>query len=52
LSIEPKDCIDAQQESHGDGRDDRPHHGRGGRASKDGLAACRWVNAMASLFTL
>lgn len=28
------------------------HIRRGGRASKDGLAACRRVNAMASLFTL
>ncbi len=31
-------------------RDDRPPHGRGGRASKDGLAACRRVNAMANLY--
>ncbi|EGM71504.1 hypothetical protein SOHN41_00416 [Shewanella sp. HN-41] len=28
MSIGPKDCIDAQQESHGDGRADRPPHGR------------------------
>ena len=33
--------------SYGDLRDDRPPHGRGGRASTDGLAACRRVNAMA-----
>ncbi|MGI2222769.1 MULTISPECIES: hypothetical protein [unclassified Shewanella] len=31
----------AQKASHGDLRDDRPPHGRGGRASTDGLAACR-----------
>ncbi|EHC05426.1 hypothetical protein Sbal625DRAFT_2689 [Shewanella baltica OS625] len=40
----------AKKVSHGDLRDDRPPHGRGGRASKDGLAACRRVNAMASLY--
>ncbi|WP_293630074.1 hypothetical protein, partial [Shewanella sp. CG12_big_fil_rev_8_21_14_0_65_47_15] len=32
---------DAKQVSHGGLRDDRPPHGRGGRASKDGLAARR-----------
>jgi hypothetical protein len=32
-------------------RDDRPSHGRDGRASKDGLAACRRVAAMLSLYT-
>ena len=32
---------DVKQVIHGDWRDDRPPHGRGGRASTDGLAACR-----------
>ena len=40
----------AKKVSHGDLRDDRPPHGRGGRASTDGLAARRRVNAMASLY--
>ena len=38
----------AKKVSNGDWRDDRPPHGRGGRASKDGLAARRRANAMAS----
>ena len=41
------DYTNAKKVSQGDLRDDRPPHGRGGRASKDGLAACRRVNAMA-----
>ena len=43
------DYANARKVSHGDLRDDRPPHGRGGRASKDGLAASRRANAMASL---
>jgi hypothetical protein len=39
----------AKKVNHGSLRDDRPSHGRDVRASKDGLAACRQVNAMASL---
>ena len=38
----------AKKVSHGDLRDDRPPHGRGGRASTDGLAARRGANAMAN----
>jgi hypothetical protein len=40
----------AKKVNHGGLRDDRPSHGRDVRASKDGLAACRQVNAMASLY--
>ena len=43
------DYANARKVSHGDLRDDRPPHGRGGRASKDGLAASRRANTMASL---
>ena len=43
------DYANARKVCHGDWRDDRPPHGRGGRASKDGLAASRRANAIASL---
>ncbi|MCS6117302.1 hypothetical protein G3492_23260 [Shewanella baltica] len=43
------DYANARKVCHGDWRDDRPLHGRGGRASKDGLAASQRANAMASL---
>ncbi|PTA50630.1 hypothetical protein C9I43_09030 [Shewanella morhuae] len=49
ISSKQTGFADAKQVSHGDLRDDRPPHGRGGRASKDGLAASRRANAMASL---
>jgi hypothetical protein len=42
--------IQTKKVNHGDLRADRPTHGRVGRASKDGLAACRRVNAMVSLY--
>ena len=44
------DDTNARKASHGDLRDDRPPHGRGGRASKDGLAASRRANAMKSRY--
>jgi len=50
ISLKLTDYVDARKVSHGDLRDDRPPHGRGGRASKDGLAASRRANAMASLY--
>ena len=50
MSFKSTDYTNAKKVSHGDLRDDRPPHGRGGRASKDGLAACRRVNAMANLY--
>jgi hypothetical protein len=37
LSLKLTDYANARKVSHGDLRDDRPPHGRGGRASKDGL---------------
>jgi hypothetical protein len=50
ISLKLTGYTNAKKVRHGDWRDDRPPHGRGGRASKDGLAACRRVNAMASLY--
>ena len=44
------DHTNARKVSHGDLRGDRPPHGRGGRASKDGLAASRRANAMTHLY--
>ena len=49
MPLKPTDYANARKVCHGDWRDDRPPHGRGGRASKDGLAASRRANAMASL---
>ncbi|OUS53104.1 hypothetical protein BM607_004030 [Shewanella sp. SACH] len=49
MSFKSTDYANARKVSHGDLRDDRPPHGRGGRASKDGLAASRRANDMASL---
>ncbi|MDR6962512.1 hypothetical protein [Shewanella putrefaciens] len=49
---ESADYADAQKANHGDGRDDRPPHGRGGRASTDGLAACRRVSTMVGFTTM
>ncbi|KZK67407.1 hypothetical protein A1L58_03525 [Shewanella baltica] len=50
ISFIQTDYTSAQKVSNGDLRDDRPPHGGGGRASKDGLASRRRVNAMASLY--
>ncbi|MCU8056400.1 hypothetical protein ACRN98_06180 [Shewanella oncorhynchi] len=50
MSFKSTGYVNARKVSHGDWRDDRPPHGRGGRASTDGLAASRRVNAMASLY--
>ena len=47
MSCKSTDYANARKVRHGDWRDDRPPYGRGGRASTDGLAACRRVNAMA-----
>ncbi|WP_157037393.1 hypothetical protein [Shewanella sp. W3-18-1] len=47
MSFKSTGYAKAKTVSHGDLRDDRPPYGRGGRASKDGLAACRLANAMA-----
>ncbi len=47
MSCKSTDYANARKVRHGDWRDDRPPQGRGGRASTDGLAACRRVNAMA-----
>ncbi|WP_263265656.1 hypothetical protein [Shewanella sp. SM74] len=41
MSFKSTDYTNAKKVSHGDLRDDRPPHGRGGRASTDGLAASR-----------
>ena len=49
ISCKSTDYANARKVCHGDWRDDRPPHGRGDRASKDGLAASRRANAMASL---
>ncbi|MDR6962501.1 hypothetical protein [Shewanella putrefaciens] len=49
MSFKSTGYAKAKKVSHGDWRDDRPPHGRGGRASKDGLAASRRANAMVSL---
>jgi hypothetical protein len=45
------DTTKTTEPNHGNLRDDRPSHGRDVRASTDGLAACRRVNAMARLDT-
>ncbi|MCU8007637.1 hypothetical protein L5M11_08850 [Shewanella sp. SM87] len=50
MSFKSTGYVNARKVSHSDWRDDRPPHGRGGRASTDGLAASRRVNAMASLY--
>ena len=47
VSLKPTANNDARKLSNGDLRDDRPPHGWGGRASKDGLAARRRANAIA-----
>jgi len=47
VSLKPTANNDARKLSNGDLRDDRPPHGWGGRASKDGLAARRGASAMA-----
>ncbi|MGL5027039.1 MAG: hypothetical protein ACRC6P_13830 [Shewanella oncorhynchi] len=49
ISFKPACSTNAKKVSRGDLRDDRPPHGRGGRASKDGLAASRRANGMANL---
>ena len=41
MSFKSTGYAKAKTVSHGDLRDDRPPHGRGGRASTDGLAASR-----------
>jgi|UPI0006766FA6 hypothetical protein len=49
MSFKSTGYAKAKTVSRGDLRDDRPPHGRGGRASKDGLAASRRANGMANL---